>query len=82
MRPRANQPATTVARYALEHWPREHRKAVVREAIAAYAWIWSSHCHFPKPFPQGFSKPFHHPEGRRLFSAYGILSTLSKSFLA
>lgn len=34
---RANQPATTVARYALEHWLREHRKAVVREAIAAYA---------------------------------------------
>ena len=37
-------------------------------------------CHFPKPFPQGFSKPFPHPEGRPLFSAYGILSTLSKSF--
>ena len=34
---RANQPATTVARYALEHWLREHRKAVVREAIASYA---------------------------------------------
>jgi hypothetical protein len=34
---RANQPATTVARYALERWLREHRKTVVREAIAAYA---------------------------------------------
>ena len=34
---RANQPATTVARYALERWLRKHRKAVVREAIAAYA---------------------------------------------
>ena len=22
-------------------------------------------CHFPKPFPQGFSKPFPHPEDRR-----------------
>ena len=32
--------------------------------------------------PRGFSKPFHHPEGRRSFSAYGILSTLSKSFSA
>ena len=34
---RANQPATTVARYALEHWLREHRKALVREEVAAYA---------------------------------------------
>src|SRR5215510_11311852 len=34
---RTKQPATTVARYALDHWLREHRKAVVREAIAAYA---------------------------------------------
>jgi hypothetical protein len=34
---RANQPATTVARYALDHWLREHRRSVVREAIAAYA---------------------------------------------
>ena len=34
---RANQPATTVARFALEHWLREHRKMAVREAIAAYA---------------------------------------------
>jgi hypothetical protein len=34
---RANQPATTVARYALEHWLREHRRAAVRQAIAAYA---------------------------------------------
>jgi len=32
-----NQPATTVARYAIETWLRQHRKAVVREAIAAYA---------------------------------------------
>jgi hypothetical protein len=39
-------------------------------------------CHFPRAFPQGFSKPFHHPEGRPPFSAYGILSTLSKSFSA
>ena len=35
-----------------------------------------------KVSPRGFSKPFHHPEGRRSFSAYGILSTLSKSFSA
>ncbi len=34
---RANQPATTVARYALDHWLRQHRKAVLRETIAAYA---------------------------------------------
>jgi hypothetical protein len=34
---RANQPATTVARYALEHWLREHRRSLVREEVAAYA---------------------------------------------
>jgi hypothetical protein len=34
---RANQPATTVARHALEHWLREHRKAMLREEVAAYA---------------------------------------------
>ena len=34
---RTNQPATTLARYALDHWLREHRRTVVREAIAAYA---------------------------------------------
>ena len=34
---RTNQPATTVARYAIETWLRQHRKSVVREAIAAYA---------------------------------------------
>jgi hypothetical protein len=34
---RANQPATTVARFALEHWLRQHRKAVRQEEIAAYA---------------------------------------------
>ena len=34
---RANQPATTVARYALEQWLRDHRKALVREEVAAYA---------------------------------------------
>ena len=34
---RTNQPATTVARYALDHWLREHRRGVVRDAIAAYA---------------------------------------------
>ena len=43
--------------------------------------LWNR-CHFSKPFPQGFSKPFPHPGGRPLFSAYGILSTLSKSFSA
>ena len=32
--------------------------------------------------PRGFSKPFPHPEGRPLFSAYGILTTLRKSFSA
>jgi predicted transcriptional regulator len=34
---RTNQPATTVARFALDRWLREHRKTIVREAIAAYA---------------------------------------------
>lgn len=33
----ANQPATVVARYAIETWLREQRKAALREAIAAYA---------------------------------------------
>lgn len=31
------QPATVVARGAIEAWLREHRKALLREAIAAYA---------------------------------------------
>ena len=34
---RANQPATVVARYAIETWLREQRKAALHEAIAAYA---------------------------------------------
>ena len=34
---RTNQPATTLARYAIDHWLRQHRKAMVREAIAEYA---------------------------------------------
>ena len=34
---RANQPATTVARHALEHWLRQHRRTVIREAVATYA---------------------------------------------
>jgi len=34
---RINQPATTVARHAIETWLRQHRKAMVREAIAVYA---------------------------------------------
>ncbi len=34
---KADQPATTVARYAIESWLRQQRKAMVREAIAAYA---------------------------------------------
>lgn len=34
---RVNQPATVVARYAIESWLRQQRKAAVREAIAAYA---------------------------------------------
>lgn len=32
-----NQPATTIARYAIESWLRQRRKTMVREAIAAYA---------------------------------------------
>jgi predicted transcriptional regulator len=34
---RTNQPATALARYAIDRWLREHRKVLVREAIAAYA---------------------------------------------
>lgn len=34
---RANQPATALARHAIESWLREHRKTAVREAIARYA---------------------------------------------
>ena len=37
-------------------------------------------CHFPKPFPQGFSKRFLHPEGRGPSSAYGIVSAPRKAF--
>jgi hypothetical protein len=34
---RANRPATAVARYAIETWLRQQRRAAVREAVAAYA---------------------------------------------
>jgi len=34
---RINQPATTVARYAIETWLRQTEKAMVRKAIAGYA---------------------------------------------
>ena len=34
---RANQPATTIARYAIDSWLRQQQKLMVREAIAAYA---------------------------------------------
>ena len=34
---RAKQPATVVARYAIETWLREQRKVALHEAIAAYA---------------------------------------------
>jgi predicted transcriptional regulator len=34
---RTNQPATTLARYAIDQWLRQHRKATMREAIAEYA---------------------------------------------
>src|SRR2546426_10411459 len=34
---RANQPATVVARDAIESWLRQQRKAALHEAIAAYA---------------------------------------------
>lgn len=33
----AKQPATAVARYAIESWLRQQRKAMLHEAIAAYA---------------------------------------------
>ena len=33
----AKQPATAVARYAIESWLRQERKAMLHEAIAAYA---------------------------------------------
>lgn len=33
----AGEPATTVARMAIQAWLRERRRAAVREAIAAYA---------------------------------------------
>ena len=40
-------------------------------------------CHFPKAFPQVFLKTIPPtPEGRRSFSAYGMVTTLSKSFSA
>lgn len=34
---RTNQPATALARYAIEAWLREHRRTLVRESIARYA---------------------------------------------
>jgi predicted transcriptional regulator len=34
---RTNQPATTLARHAIDTWLRQHRRAMVREAIAEYA---------------------------------------------
>jgi predicted DNA-binding protein len=34
---RTNQPATALARHAIESWLREHRRTMVREAIARYA---------------------------------------------
>jgi hypothetical protein len=34
---RTNQPATALARYAIETWLRHHRRGLVREAIARYA---------------------------------------------
>ena len=34
---RANRPATAVARYAIDSWLRQQRRAAVRAAIAAYA---------------------------------------------
>jgi hypothetical protein len=34
---RTNQPATALARYAIDRWLREHRRTIVREAIARYA---------------------------------------------
>lgn len=32
-----NQPATVVARYAIDQWLRQRKRAVLREAIATYA---------------------------------------------
>ncbi len=34
---RTNQPATTLAKHAIETWLRQPQKAMVRDAIAAYA---------------------------------------------
>jgi predicted transcriptional regulator len=34
---RVNRPVTAVARYAIDTWLRQQRRAAVREAIAAYA---------------------------------------------
>ena len=34
---RTKQPATTLARYAIDSWLRQQRRAMVREAIAEYA---------------------------------------------
>jgi len=34
---RAHQPATTIARYAIDSWLRQQQQLMVREAIAAYA---------------------------------------------
>lgn len=34
---RAKQPATVIARYAIETWLRDQRKAALHEAIIAYA---------------------------------------------
>ena len=34
---RTNQPATTLARHAIETWLRQHRRSMVREEIARYA---------------------------------------------
>lgn len=34
---RTRQPATTLARHAIETWLREHRRSMVREEIAQYA---------------------------------------------
>jgi len=33
----AKQPATAIARYAIESWLRRERKAMLREAVATYA---------------------------------------------
>jgi predicted DNA-binding protein len=34
---RTKQPATTIARHAIEVWLRQHRRSMVREQIARYA---------------------------------------------